>query len=97
MVTLILRIDHHRLFLEFSADPGSLMGVVARAGAQGWFVYAQNERCCERILDVLWTILMRARVLGCAYVLFDAATPIVEDLSVFDENVEPKAISPLPP
>lgn len=40
---------------------------------------------------------MRARALGCAYVLFDAAAPIVEDLPVFEEYVEPKAINPLPP
>ncbi len=86
-----------RLFLEFSANPGSLAGVAAMAGTYGWFVYAHDERCCEGISDVLWTILERTRALGCAYVLFDADAPILDDLPVFEEDVKQEALNALPP
>ena len=75
-----------RLFLEFSANPGSLAGVAAMAGTYGWFVYAQDDRCCEGISDVLWAIFRRARALGCDYVLFDADGPELEGLPVFEEE-----------
>ncbi len=84
-----------RLFLEFSANPGSLGGLAAMAGTYGWFVYAHDERCCEGISDVLWAIFGRARALGCDYVLFDADAPILEDLPVFEEEAE--EVSPTPP
>ena len=77
-----------RLFLEFSANPGSLDGLAAMAGTYGWFVYAHDERCCEGISDVLWAIFERARALGCDYVLFDADAPILEDLPVFEDEAE---------
>ena len=75
-----------RLFLEFSANPGSLGGLAAMAGTYGWFVYAHDDRCCDGISDVLWTIFERARALGCEYVLFDADAPTLEGLPVFEEN-----------
>lgn len=83
-----------RLFLEFSANPGSLGGLAAMAGTYGWFVYAHDEHCCEGISDALWAIFQRARALGCAYVLFDADAPIVDDLPVFEEEVEADEVSP---
>ena len=83
-----------RLFLEFSANPGSLGGLAAMAGTYGWFVYAHDERCCEGISDALWAIFERARALGCDYVLFDADGPVLEDLPVFEEEAE--EVSPLP-
>ena len=83
-----------RLFLEFSANPGSLGGLAAMAGTYGWFVYAHDERCCKGISDALWAIFERARALGCDYVLFDADAPILEDLPVFED--EAGDVSPLP-
>lgn len=77
-----------RLFLEFSANPGSLGGLAAMAGTYGWFVYAHDERCCDGISDVLWAIFERARALGCDYVLFDADGPVLEDLPVFEDEAE---------
>ncbi len=77
-----------RLFLEFSANPGSLGGLAAMAGTYGWFVYAHDERCCEGISDVLWAIFERARALGCDYVLFDADGPVLEGLPVFEDAAE---------
>lgn len=77
-----------RLFLEFSANPGSLGGLAAMAGTFGWFVYAHDERCCGGISDVLWAIFERARTLGCDYVLFDADGPVLEDLPVFEDAAE---------
>lgn len=85
-----------RLFLEFSANPGSLDGLAAMAGTYSWFVYAHDERCCEGISDALWAIFQRARALGCGYVLFDADAPIVDDLPVFEEEVEADKVSPPP-
>ncbi len=75
-----------RLFLEFSADPGRRDGIVAMAGTYGWFVYAHDDRCCEGISDVLWAIFLKARALGCDYVLFDANGPELEGLPVFEEE-----------
>ena len=86
-----------RLFLEFSANPGSLGGLAAMAGIYGWFVYAHDERCCEGISDALWAVFKRARALGCDYVLFDADAPILEDLPVFEEEAEADEVSPPPP
>ena len=83
-----------RLFLEASANPGLLGGLAAIAGTYGWFVYAHDERCCDGISDVLWAIFERARALGCAYVLFDADAPILDDLPVFKDEVE--EVSPPP-
>ena len=77
-----------RLFLEFSANPGSLSGVAAMAGTYGWFVYAHDDRCCEGISDALWAIFERARAVGCDYVLFDADAPVLEDLPVFEDEAE---------
>ena len=66
------------------------------ARTYGWFVYAHDERCCEGISDVLWTIFERARALECAYVLFDADAPILDDLPVFQEELEAGEISAPP-
>ncbi len=77
-----------RLFLEFSAEPGSLGGLAPMAGTFGWFVYAHDERCCEGSSDVLWAIFERALALGCDYVLFDANGPALEDLPVFEDEEE---------
>ena len=77
-----------RLFLEFSATPGSLGGLAAMAGTYGWFVYAHDERCCDSISDVLWAIFEQARALGCDYVLFDADGPVLEGLPVFEDAAE---------
>ena len=77
-----------RLFLEFSANPGSLGGLAAMAGTYGWFVYAHDERCCEGISDALWAIFERARALGCEYVLFDADGPVLADLPVFEDQAK---------
>ena len=77
-----------RLFLEFSANPGSLGGLAAMAGTYGWFVYAYDERCCEGISDALWAIFERARALGCEYVLFDADGPVLADLPVFEDQAK---------
>ena len=84
-----------RLFLEFSANPGSLGGLAAMAGTYGWFVYAHDERCCEGISDALWAIFEQARALGCDYVLFDADAPILENLPIFEGEAE--EVSPSPP
>ena len=85
-----------RLFLEFSAVPGKRDGIAAMAGTYGWFVYVQDDWCCEGISDVLWSIFQRARALGCDYVLFDANAPILDGLPIFEEEAEDKAgISPL--
>ena len=75
-----------RIFLEFSADPGKRDGLAVMAGTYGWFVYAYDDRCCEGISDVLWTIFERARALGCDYVLFDADGPVMEGLPVFEQG-----------
>ncbi len=83
-----------RLFLESSANPGSLGGLTAMAGTYGWFVYAHDDRSCEGISDVLWAIFERARALGCEYVLFDADAPILQDLPVFEEEAEEVSQSP---
>ena len=86
-----------RLFLELSADPGKRDGIAAMAGTYGWFVYAQEDRCCEGISDVLWSIFQRARTLGCDYVLFDADGPELEGLPTFEEEAEDRGeISPPP-
>ncbi len=77
-----------RRFLEFSADPGKRDGIAAMAGTYGWFVYAHDDRCCEGISDVLWTIFEHARAVGCDYVLFDADGPVLEGLPVFEQDGE---------
>ena len=46
---------------------------------------------------MLWTIFERARALGYAYVLFDADAPILDDLPVFEEELEAGEISTPPP
>ena len=58
------------------------------AGTYGWFVYAQDDRCCEGISDVLWARFERARALGCDYVLFDADGPKMDGSPVFEEGAE---------
>jgi hypothetical protein len=80
-----LRLEDRR-FLDDATSRHAMHSTAAMRGVFGWLIYAHHERTCSGLSDTLWTIMVRARDLGCDYVLFDLDAPIHPELPVFDED-----------
>jgi hypothetical protein len=78
-------------FLDSVASPRGTHATAAMKSSFGWLIYAHHERTCSAVSDTLWTIMVRARDLGCDYIRFDLDAPVHRELPRFDPDTGDRA------